>query len=73
MSDLETHYHFKLDFQKWTNIQEGVLRVHTSCYFPNKANNAQVYVFIVVFRNKLLNKQSCCWDLRRRAIDVMSL
>ena len=22
MSNLETHYHFKLDFQKWTNMQE---------------------------------------------------
>ena len=21
MSNLQTHYHFKLDFQKWTNIQ----------------------------------------------------
>ena len=23
MSNLETHYHLKLDFQKWTNIQEA--------------------------------------------------
>ena len=23
MSNLQTQYHFKLDFQKWTNIQEG--------------------------------------------------
>ena len=23
MSDLQTHYPFKLDFQKWTNIQEA--------------------------------------------------
>ena len=22
MSNLQTYYHFKLDFQKWTNIQE---------------------------------------------------
>ena len=23
MSDLQTHYHFKLDLQKWTDIQEA--------------------------------------------------
>ena len=23
MSNLQTHYHFNLDFQKWTNIQEA--------------------------------------------------
>ena len=22
VSNLQTHYHFNLDFQKWTNIQE---------------------------------------------------
>ena len=23
MSNLQTYYHFKLDFQKWTNIQDA--------------------------------------------------
>ena len=24
MSNLQTHYHFRLSFQKWTNIQEAI-------------------------------------------------
>ena len=28
VSNLETHYHFKLDLKKWTNIQEASVYIH---------------------------------------------